>query len=72
MGIDGTNVYFSLPQYEVVIEFKERVSADCAKMTGWRWRQRASYNVKVHCTVVLYSIKGRRGFVWVCSALKGQ
>lgn len=33
-----------------------RVSADCAKMNGWRLRFRASYNVKVHTTVVLYTV----------------
>lgn len=53
-------------------ELKMRVSADCAEMKGWRLRHRASYNAKVCSTVVLYSIKVRRGYVCVCSAVKGH
>lgn len=38
------------------------MSADCAKMKGLRLRQRASFNVKVHSTLVLYSRVRRGGF----------
>ncbi len=38
-------------------------------MKGWRSRHHASYNVKVHTTVVPYSIKVRRGYVCVCTAV---
>lgn len=44
-----------------------RVSADCAKMKGWRLGHGASYNVKVCSIVVLYSIKVRRGYGCMCS-----
>lgn len=41
-------------------------------MKGWRSRHRASYNVKVHTIVVLFSIKVRRGYVCVYIKLKGH
>lgn len=64
MGIDRAKVYFRLPQNEVVVELKERVPADCAKMKGWRSRQGASCNVNVHSAVVLYSVKVRHRYIF--------
>ncbi len=66
----GLKIYFEVPFNIKLLarEFKERVSADCAKMKGWRSRQRASFNVKVHTTVVLCSIKVRHGYVCVWTA----
>lgn len=56
LGIVRTIVYFGVPLSRVARvagEFKERVSADCAEMKGWRRRPGASYNVQVHTTVEL-------------------